>query len=191
MTKKQEDSPKSQLARYVRTYENFWPADQCRSLIEWFESSPDKKVQQADGSFSFTQVDLSQTRPELHGELTQKLSVIFYRYQNELDVRRFWPARYFYENARVKRYLPNGRDEFPLHVDVYNSASAARFMAVLIYLNKPEGGETIFPDLDLSIAPEAGKLMIFPPLWTFPHAGLPPVGSNKYILTTYLLYPPP
>ncbi|HKQ46060.1 MAG TPA: 2OG-Fe(II) oxygenase [Rhizomicrobium sp.] len=188
---KEQNPTSSSLSFYVRSYENFWPADACVRLIERFETSSDKKIQQADGSFSFTQVDVSKTWPELHDEIARKLSVVFYRYQTELGVRQFWPARYFYENMRIKRYLPNGRDEFPPHVDVYNSASAARFMAVLLYLNEPEGGQTVFQNLGLSIAPQTGKLLIFPPHWTFPHAGLPPIASNKYILTTYLLYPPP
>src|SRR5882762_10790149 len=191
MTEKKENNPKSFLTHYVRSYENFWPSDKCERLIDWFESSPNQKVMQVDGGFSFSQVDASKTWPELHDELTRKLSVAFYRYQSELDVRRFWPARYFYENATIKRYSPDGRDEFPAHVDVFNSAASARFMAALIYLNRPEGGQTQFPDLDLTIAPQTGKLLVFPPLWTFPHAGLPPIASNKYILITYLLYPPP
>jgi hypothetical protein len=62
-------------------------------------------------------------------------------------------------------------------------------MTAMIYLNAPGGGETVFPNLGLSIQPEAGKLLAFPPIWLFPHAGLPPLGGPKYILHTYLCYP--
>jgi hypothetical protein len=50
---------------------------------------------------------------------------------------------FFYENIRIQRYVPNGAESFPPHVDVYNSAAAARFMTVIIYLNAPQGGETV------------------------------------------------
>ena len=58
-----------------------------------------------------------------------------------------------------------------------------------VYLNAPAGGETLFPNLDLTVAPEPGKFIAFPPLWLFPHAGLPPKAQPKYILHTYLCYP--
>ena len=45
----------------------------------------------------------------------------------------------------MKRYLPNGRDFFPLHVDVMGQVAARRFMTAFIYLNAPAGGETVFP----------------------------------------------
>ena len=90
----------------------------------------------------------------------------------------------------MKRYLPNGHDSFPLHVDVMDHAAARRFMTAIIYLNTPVGGETVFPGLDIAVAPEPGKLVAFPPIWLFPHAGLPPQSRAKYILHTYLCYPP-
>jgi len=66
--------------------------------------------------------------------------------------------------------------------------SARRFMTAMIYLNAPDGGETVFPNLGLSITPQPGRLIVFPPLWLFPHAGLPPLTRPKYILHTYLCY---
>ena len=29
---------------------------------------------------------------------------------------------------------------------------------------------------------------MFPPYWMFQHAGRPPVGGDKYILSTYLMF---
>ena len=49
-----------------------------------------------------------------------------------------------------------------------------------------EGGETTFESV--TIKPEQGKLLVFPPLWMFPHRGEPPVSNTKYILSTYLHY---
>jgi hypothetical protein len=94
-----------------------------------------------------------------------------------------------FEHLRLKRYLPNGRDSFSLHVDVMEQAAARRFMTAILYLNAVEGGQTVFPGLDVAIAPAPGKLVAFPPLWLFPHAGLPPRSDPKYILHTYLCYP--
>jgi hypothetical protein len=88
----------------------------------------------------------------------------------------------------MKRYFPDAQDYFGPHVDVVDQLSARRFITAFIYLNKPEGGETVFPNLNFSVSPETGKLLAFPPLWLFPHEGRAPRLTPKYILHTYLCY---
>ena len=91
----------------------------------------------------------------------------------------------------MKRYLPDGRDNFPPHVDANDQETSTRFVTAILYLNDPGGGgETVFPELGVMMSPRPGNMMLFPPLWTFPHAGLPPRHRPKYILHSYLRYPP-
>ena len=60
---------------------------------------------------------------------------------------------------------------------------------ILWYLNDvDEGGETVFPQLDYSVAARTGRLLIFPPYWMYQHEGMPPLSGEKYILSTYLLF---
>ena len=56
------------------------------------------------------------------------------------------------------------------------------------YLNDvDEGGETIFTEpLDIKVKPKAGRVLIFPPMWMYPHAGLAPKSNAKYIIGSYL-----
>jgi hypothetical protein len=61
-----------------------------------------------------------------------------------------------------------------------------RFMTYLWYLNDvTEGGETAF-DGKYQVKPTAGKLLLFPASWTFPHCGKMPVSSDKYIITGWI-----
>ena len=55
--------------------------------------------------------------------------------------------------------------------------------------NQTQGGETSFPTLGVTVSPMPGRMMVFPPLWLFPHAGMPPRDQAKYILHAYLWYP--
>ena len=57
-----------------------------------------------------------------------------------------------------------------------------------MYLNNNDGGNTTFPDYDIEIKPEAGKVLVFPPLWTFKHRGEKPINQPKYIIGSYLHY---
>jgi hypothetical protein len=98
------------------------------------------------------------------------------------------PPRFSMEGMRIKCYRPNGLDEFRLHVDVADRASSGRFLSFLLYLNDSDAG-TRFPNHDLDIDAIQGRLVMFPPLWCYPHAGLMPKdGRTKYILSTYLHY---
>jgi prolyl 4-hydroxylase len=183
--------PNTQLADYIKIYPDVLTAEHCQALIDRFEASSQRAARQNQKSFSFVQLDVTQHWPDEHKRLIPLLLAKYEEYKEELKLGPFWPARFFFEHLRLKRYLPNGRDSFPLHVDVYDNASACRFLTSILYLNATEGGETAFPDLDVNVAPVPGKLVVFPPLWVFPHAGLPPVSASKYILHSYLLYPPP
>ena len=176
------------LADHVISFPDALPAAVCEALIGRFEASTDQEARQRDDGHSFVQLDISRHWPDQSKLLTQLFLSYFAQYKAAVNAE-FWPPAFSFENLRIKRYLPNGRDGFPPHVDVMGQAAAKRFMTAMIYLNATAGGETVFPGLGLSIPPETGKLLAFPPIWLFPHAGLPPRVSPKYILHTYLCYP--
>jgi prolyl 4-hydroxylase len=177
------------LADHVVSFPDALPPAVCEALIARFEASADQESRQRDAGHSFDQLDITRCWPD-QSQLLMQLFVSYFARYREAVAAEFWPPAFAFENLRIKRYLPNGRDAFPPHVDVMDHAAAKRFMTAMIYLNAPAGGETVFPGLGLSIQPEAGKLLAFPPIWLFPHAGLPPRSSPKYILHTYLCYPP-
>jgi prolyl 4-hydroxylase len=176
------------LADHVMVFAGGLSPEYCQTLIDRFESWPAHEACQLDAGYSFTQLNVTQHWPDQNEILVPVFLSHFNRYQAALNAR-FWPPKFSFEQLRMKRYLPNGRDSFPLHVDVMGQVAARRFMTAFIYLNGPAGGETVFPNLNISITPEAGKLLAFPPLWLFPHAGRPTQSSPKYILHTYLCYP--
>ena len=68
-----------------------------------------------------------------------------------------------------------------------NLLSCSRFLSFLWYLNDvDEGGETIFNNK--VVTPQKGRLVIFPPMWIFPHMGVEPISNTKYIMSSYLRY---
>jgi Rps23 Pro-64 3,4-dihydroxylase Tpa1-like proline 4-hydroxylase len=65
-----------------------------------------------------------------------------------------------------------------------------RSMSAVLYLNDvEEGGETYFDKLDLSIAPKAGRLILFPSNIPYSHEARNPVSGNKYVLVTWFGLP--
>jgi prolyl 4-hydroxylase len=110
------------------------------------------------------------------------------RYNHDIGLPIAIPATPLISELVMKRYRPGQEERFQLHFDAINYV-ANRYLVMLWYLNDVAvGGETDFPHLKLTIRPEAGRLLMFPPYWMYQHQGLPPVSGDKYILSTYLLF---
>jgi|TARA_R100000081_G_C4722591_1_gene118887 hypothetical protein len=162
----------------------------CDDLISFFESNPEKhETLNNNGTPNFTQLNLTKNREEkedIHNKLIQTVFKHRNGYYKHVH-RDVFPDSHAFEEFRIKRYNTGGEDRFDTHVDVQNYQTARRFLSFFWYLNDvDEGGETEFDDL--IIKPKKGTLVIFPPLWMFPHKGNPPISGTKYLLSTYLHY---
>jgi hypothetical protein len=181
------------LSHFIKIYENALEPSICDSLISIF----DKNVSMHErfdqhGYPNFTQFNLTKNKNisneinKVHDYIVKKTIIYKKIYYNYVDPRVF-PEKNSYEQFRIKKYEVGGKDRFDTHVDVISSKSCLRFLSFLWYLNDVDsGGETVFSDLKIS--PKKGNLLIFPPLWLFPHKGNPPISGTKYIMSGYLEY---
>jgi hypothetical protein len=181
------------LSDLIRVYDNALDNKICTLLIQKFEElKGDQERVEQQRKPDFTQLNLTQISnktPELnylHQFLIKSALEYKKKYYSHIGDWKF-PTKNGFEEFRVKRYLNNGNDVFERHIDVNDYASARRYLSFLWYLNDvKDGGETVFDNL--TIKPETGKLIIFPPMWMFPHSGECPVSNTKYIVSTYLHY---
>ena len=179
-----------QLSDYVQVYDGTLPAQECQGLIARFEGDAARHEKTpSERAFRFTELNVSQHWPDVEQRIFAMMMSHIQRYWEKLEVGPYWPKKVDVERLRLKRYKPGGEDQFPPHVDVMTALESRRFLTAILYLNEPGGGETVFPGLDLTVTPAAGRMVVFPPLWLFPHAGLPPRAHAKYILHRYLWYP--
>ena len=100
-----------------------------------------------------------------------------------------------YEKGGEYKEHPDFVDEEGIYAEFdKKKRGGLRLKTVLIYLNDDfEGGETWFPNIDLKIKPETGKLVIWDNVLTnlkpnkfSIHAGLPIKEGNKYIILTWV-----
>ena len=191
------------MDNFIKVYDDVIDKPSCESLIEKFEDSHEyfKIVHEEDGNerISFEQIVL--VDHEEWESVQQGMLELFQDYimHYKIDCKigqKVWPEEYGYEAIRMKRYLANDYDRFDPHVDVLNHQTSRRFLAFFIYLNDvDEGGETEFISLNKKgtfipyrIEAKRGRLLMFPPMWPWPHAGLKPVSGNKYLLHSYCHY---
>jgi hypothetical protein len=93
------------------------------------------------------------------------------------------------EQPNVISYDPANPEpeHFHEHCDAWNAVTATRAVSLILTLNDvAEGGETVFPSLEISSRPETGKLLLFPSYFTHSHLALQPKSSVKYIVVTWM-----
>jgi prolyl 4-hydroxylase len=96
------------------------------------------------------------------------------------------------EPLMILRYAPG--QEYRLHSDAIAGAANQRTMTVLLYLNQGfAGGETHFPELDITIVPRGGEALLFDNLLVdgrpdprARHAGKPVRAGTKWLATRWI-----
>ena len=174
------------LQSYIKVYDDVFTAQECEELITSFETGEQEFIDE-DKCPQFHQVTLDS---ELSTQVVHKLIPRIQDYVDTIDLADYmFPTKYSYEMVRIKKYRVDHGDQFSDHVDVNDYESSRRFLSFIVYLNDvEEGGETYFTQLRKKVRPKCGRLVIFPPLWMFPHRGNETISNTKYILSTYLHY---
>ncbi len=184
------------LRDYVHWYDDALPHAFCDHLIDAFHGTQAMHVQREQGwragleDSAWTELDLSAMADDaLKGFFRASIDEYLDRYNSALKLPIPVPRSPMLAELRMKRYRPGTGEAFQLHFDSINEV-ANRYLVFLWYLNDvADGGETEFPRLGIKVAPQAGRLLMFPPYWMYQHAGLPPLSGDKYILSTYMLFP--
>ncbi len=183
------------METYIRRYDNVISPELCDTLIDRFENSSHQYEKQEQGKMSFTQIHLLHHK-EWHEDariLAESLMKQVVKYKKDCDIPdppalNMFPEKFTLEPMRLKRYLPDGTDQFGDHVDVNDINSAKRFLVFFLYLDDNEKGSTIFPRHDVVSGCKKGSCLIFPPMWPWLHAGEKPIDKPKYIVGSYLHY---
>lgn len=182
-----------ELKDLIHVYENALEVDVCNFLITLYEEVIDKHEKfDNNGKPNFTQFNFTENRelsPEInrvHNHIIHKVFEYRNKYYDFVD-KRVFPDEHALEQFRIKKYETNGTDQFDTHVDVVEYGTARRYLSFLWYLNDVnDGGKTVFKEIE--IQPKQGTLIMFPPMWMYPHRGEPPISNPKYIMSTYLHY---
>ncbi|MBL8269679.1 2OG-Fe(II) oxygenase [Steroidobacter sp.] len=183
------------LRRYIRTYDQDLDANLCQQMIgsfaglERFQLRNGRGIRRGLEDSAWTELNVSRlSDPAFMGMFRRIIDRALERYNRDIELAIPIPNSPQLANLTLKRYRPGHREQFQLHWDSINHV-ANRYLVLLWYLNDVElGGETRFPQLDVTVSARAGRLLMFPPYWMYQHEGLPPLTGDKYILSTYLLF---
>ena len=180
-----------ELTDFIKVYDDVLSKEECSKCINIFERGlKSEKKEYNTEHLKFTQYWISGHTPFVNS-IKSKMRKCHSDYRSGLSERLYYPSifppKYVFEKFKIKKYVPELKQEFCRHTDSSTLRTSKRFLSSLIYLNDvEEGGQTVFNDV--TIESKEGRLILFPPLWMFPHAGKVPISNTKYILTTYLTY---
>lgn len=181
--------PERKQSEYIRVYEDFLTPEECQYAIDFIEDSPQERLDYlrnaGNGTFWVNYI----TDDHFHAQLRHKFHNLYERYRDDLQLEWQLPEEPNLAHVKVKRYDKGTTDRFSPHVDVASANDNQRYVAFLCYLNDvEEGGETQFECLEKPVRAEAGKCIVFPPLWLFKHQGMPAISHHKYSMQTYARY---
>ena len=203
------------LNHYTKVYNNFLDAEICDAYVSKFEETMAVDAEEVEE----TGICVGPTRPDghqicgncncqrmnpmgfdrfdhLNALVMPKFQSVLERYKKDVNLHQTqWPNKFGWEELRMKRFIcgtgEKNDEQFGEHVDVLTHDGAKRILILMVYLNDDfEEGETVFPILGDSVKPVKGRLIMFPPTWTYLHRGNPPrlPGYAKYFIMTYLNY---
>ncbi len=172
------------------------PAFLCDDMVQRFESSDADQYSGRVGSAMGQDESLKKTTDliasgkehwkDVDNNLFRSLALALKEFQKVYpffgDMSRFKDMGY-----NLQRYQEG--EYYHWHVDADNEQLANRQLVAIWYLNDvEEGGHTDFYHQKVSIQPEKGKLVLFPPFWTHQHRAETVTKGVKYIATTWIVF---
>ena len=172
------------------------PLDICREMIERFERHADEQYPGRIGQTLDHDASIKRStdlvisgKPhwqDLDRELFRSLSRALAEFKRRFA---FFDGPFKDNGYAIQRTEPG--EFYHWHVDGGSHDFADRQLVAIWYLNDLEddaGGTTEFEYQGLSVTPEAGKLLLFPPFWTHRHRGAALASGRKYIATTWVVF---
>ena len=155
-------------------------------LIKLANDSPEWRPGTAGGDVNddvrVTDVfDLKLDRTPLEKELIQELVDTFMFAVEQYGQRYPHLQITKAENLRIMRYTPGGF--YKQHID---SADGKRTLSGILYLNTDvDGGNTLFPLQEVEVEPRAGRLLLFPSNFIYPHESTEVSDKVKYAVVVW------
>lgn len=171
------------------------PVELCRHIIARFEAEPRIApgiIHRPDGS-AVVDLELKRSTDYAIGPaddpswlaIDAELGGILQRALGRYVERYAWLGKLSTSFCGFQIQRTRAGEGFGWHAD----EDRRRRLALIFYLNDEfVGGGTEFRYQQLTIAPRAGSLLMFPPYWTHVHRGVPVESGTKYIVTTFLLH---
>ena len=181
---------------FIYEVEDALPADLCDEMIARFEANPE---QQHDGRIGQGEdleqsikrsTDLRISGREEWNDVDATLFKSLGRAISALAIEYPFFAVNRLQDKGYQLQRTNEGEFYHWHIDGGPGEFSQRQLVAIWYLNDVEGpgGTTDFGIQDISVKPQRGKLVLFPPFWTHIHRNAQLEKGVKYIATTWVCF---
>jgi len=182
------------MTEYLEEYDNVLDKELCEHIIGVFLNEKNTHQGQTSGGINIqvkntTDFHLKNNTNEIWTEIDKKLyealHLCLHKYRDKYQAFRTF-EKINDTGFQIQRYIKQ-EGFYIYHNDFLADKEKYRILTFLFYLNDvDEGGETEFFYGKTKIKPKAGKCVLFPASWTFPHRALVPISNDKFIVTGWL-----
>ena len=181
---------------FIYEIDNALPAAACEDMIARFERNSNQQYPGRIGQKQTIEQDIKKsTDLRISGREDWKDvdEGLFLSLSTALDqlsaMHPFFAANSFCDSGYNMQRTDTG-EFYEWHTDSGPGEFSQRQLVAIWYLNTAHspGGETEFRFQKITIVPEVGKLVLFPPFWTHIHRGVPVQKGKKYIATTWVCF---
>ena len=180
------------LTDYIKVYDSVYTEKQCAhfiNLIDGGEQFVGKVTKgKIDGAVDTSvknalDVNISEEYPHDAQLIMGMVEQVIRQYSKDVDL--YVPARG--ADAIFGRIYKEGDGFYKHHVDAGDVMTIDRVLSMLLYLTDVEGGELVFPRLNYSIQPKAGRMVVFPSSWMYVHGANMPTKGDRYVIRIFIL----
>ena len=167
----------------------------CDEMVARFETNAEQHYEGRVGQLATADTSINRTTDlaisaqenwkDLDNILHRSLGIAIREFRKEFA---FFQGPFKDIGYNLQRYRTG--EYYHWHVDGGSHDFADRQLVAIWYLNDvpPPGGATEFKHQQVSIQPECGKLVLFPPFWTHEHRAQTLDSGVKYIATTWVVF---
>ena len=192
------------LNKFIYVNENSIDSDLCKNIITMYEEQENKYQGNTAGGVNTNikntldfiipdnNTDCALKWSKINIFLKEELTRNLIKYKNSLEADyseyQIISDQLITVNFMIQKYTKQcGKYNYHHDFTIDYENKKHRVITYIFYLNDvEEGGETEIWGGNVKIKSKAGKLLLFPSCWTFPHRGVMPISDNKYIITGWL-----
>lgn len=177
---------------FIEVYDNAFTTDQCKQIIDTINELEKNSLLFQNKNLKHT-IDQKEINFHHYYDLLAWSNVgehFFPTLKNYIDnyistYSILDEQKFLFYDIKAKK-IPIGGGFHGWHFEAADPISSSRALVVQLYLNTiEEGGETEFLYINKRVSAVEGRLIIFPGSFTHTHRGNPPIGQEKYIITTW------
>ena len=178
----------------IRRYQGAFTPEECNNYIKYIDQFDERNILTYDTE-KLTQVDNKSVNVTfdydfppysfLAKEIIPKFKPCIDEYIEAVNILKNYKLLTY--DLKIKK-IPIGGGFHQWHFENGGIAYSQRKFVIQLYLNDNfQGGETEFLYQNRRELPKQGDVLLFPAGFTHTHRGNPPIGGDKYLITSWAL----